>query len=158
MCFICVQSCRLGPRSPSRPIWLHTAGAGLCLESRYGSWHRGALLSRTGMWYVCTHSRVGHHKARVSIQSQVIVLVATRDHQLQSSSYSLGKPMVVTSIICHPLWCQCHVIYCFWARSSPRPFTRSIPELVARLTGRVTGPEVPPILMLAQLILLPTRT
>lgn len=75
-----------------------------------------------------------------------------------------GRPMVVTSIICHPLWCQCHVIYCycFWTRSFPRPFTHSIPELLARLTGRLPegqrGSEVPPILLLTQLILHPTRT
>lgn len=91
MCFISVQSCRLGPFSLSRPIWLHTAGAGLCLESRYGSWHQSALLSRIGLWYMCTHSHVGQHKARVSIQPHVIVHVATRDHQLQSSSYSLRQ-------------------------------------------------------------------
>lgn len=140
MCFICVQSCRPGPCGPSRPTRPHMAGAGLCLESRYGSWHQSALLSRTGLRHLCRHTGMS---ASTKLGSQYspksLFLWPPGDYQLQGSGYSLRRPVVVTSIICHPLWCQCHVIYagcyCFGAWSFPRPLTRPVPELTARLTG-----------------------
>lgn len=92
MCFICAQSCRPGPCGPSRPTRPHMAGAGLCLESRYGSWHQSALLSRTGLRHLCRHTGMS---ASTKLGSQYspksLFLWPPGDYQLQSSGYSLRQ-------------------------------------------------------------------
>lgn len=114
MCFICVQSCRLGPCGPSRPTGPHMAGAGLCLESRYGSWHRSALLSRTGLRHLCRHTRVSAStKLGSQYSPKALFLWPPGTTSCRAQVTASGRPVVVTSIICPPLRCQCHVIYCW---------------------------------------------
>lgn len=114
MCFICAQSCRLGPCGPSILTRPHMAGAGLCLESRYGSWHRTALLSRTGLRHLCRHTRMpASTKLGSQYSPKALFLWPPGTTSCRAQVTASGRPVVVTSIICHPLWCQCHVIYCW---------------------------------------------
>lgn len=91
MLYLCAK---LSPRS-LRPLKTHTAPHGRCRAlSGVKIWILAPECLAFQDWaaaLVQTHSHVGQHKARVSIQSQGIVLVATRDYQLQSSGYSLRQ-------------------------------------------------------------------
>lgn len=80
------------PAAPQDPHGPHMAGAGLCLESRYGSWHQSALLSRTGLRHLCRHTGMS---ASTKLGSQYspksLFLWPPGDYQLQGSGYSLRQ-------------------------------------------------------------------
>lgn len=138
MCFVCVQSCRLGPCSPSRPAWPHIAGAGLCLESRYGSWHRSALLSRIGLWYMCTHT---HESASTKLGSQC----STQSLFLWSPGTTSCRAQVTASRQTHGgnfhhmspslVSVSCDLLLVAIAFGHGPPLSHSVPELMSRLTG-----------------------